>query len=679
MEEIMRNIFQIVFFTALIFCFLITSPNIGLAGVDLPWSTTFNCMDGDPHWCQAIGLNAGDVNCDNMEGALQSTIEGKETCIESGANNKYGDGGYGMRNWYESGKNHNTGTMLINLNSVQTELWVRWYIKYQNGFKWSTLQQHKLLYFDMGENDQFQPDLAGFDKFGFSIYFDPWDYRSSTDWGWDKMMEKGGDDNQGHKTSDGEFHCLEVHTKCESGPSAGDGIAQFWYEGTLVIDRNDVNWGWPCGWHRIQIPANADAPDVDTAMYVDIDDISISNTGYIGPININGDHEPPEVSITKPSSSEVVSGIISISANSFDNVSVAGVQFKLDGSAIGTEDTTPPYSISWDTTTTSDGNHTLTATARDTKGNQTTSIEVSITVNNDSGNTGTILFKESFEDTNFSARGWYDNTNLQLSTTEHIGGSASSAEFHFLQGATTPTSGGSIRKKFAETDEIYVSYYVKYSANWEGSNKNYHPHEFMILTNIDDDWSNLAYTHLTTYIEQNEGNPLLAIQDGQNIDEGNIGFNLTSVTEQRSVAGCNGDSDGYGDGTCYPSGTVHWNGKLWKTDIIYFSDHTGQYYKNDWHHIEVYIKLNSISDGIGQKDGVLRLWYDNNPIINYNDVILRTGQHPNMRFNQFIIAPWIGDGSPIDQSFWVDNLTVSTSRPLSLLAPSAPTNLRIIE
>jgi len=33
-----------------------------------------------------------------------------------------------------------------------------------------------------------------------------------------------------------------------------------------------------------------------------------------------------------------------------------------------------------------------------------------------------------------------------------------------------------------------------------------------------------------------------------------------------------------------------------------------------------------------------------------------------MRFNQFIIAPYIGDGSPVDQTMWVDNLTVATSR-----------------
>jgi len=150
------------------------------------------------------------------------------------------------------------------------------------------------------------------------------------------------------------------------------------------------------------------------------------------------------------------------------------------------------------------------------------STSVSMAVRQVGNDEGTILFQEYFDDADFASRGWYDNTNLQLSTTEHITGSTSSVEFHFHQGATTPTSGGAIRRKFPETDEIYASYHVKYSSNWEGSNRSYHPHEFLILTNLDGDWIGPAYTHMTAYIEQNEGEPLLAIQDGQNIDESNI-------------------------------------------------------------------------------------------------------------------------------------------------------------
>ena len=277
----------------------------------------------------------------------------------------------------------------------------------------------------------------------------------------------------------------------------------------------------------------------------------------------------------------------------------------------------------------------------------------------------TIFFQELFEDTDFASRGWYDNTNIYLSNTEHIQGSNSSAEFHFLKGGTTPTSGSAIRHLFPETDEVYVSYWVKYSSNWEGSNKPYHPHEFLILTNENSIWAGPAYTHLTAYIEQNEGVPLLSIQDGQNIDESNIGVDLTGITEDRSVAGCNGDSDGYGDGECYPAGSSHRNGKQWKAGQVFFQDNEGMYYKNDWHFIEAYFKLNSIVDGIGVADGIIKYRYDDHLIIDHDDIMMRTGKHPNIKFNQFMIAPWIGDGSPVDQTMWVDDLTVADYDVLS--------------
>ena len=274
-----------------------------------------------------------------------------------------------------------------------------------------------------------------------------------------------------------------------------------------------------------------------------------------------------------------------------------------------------------------------------------------------------IFFEELFDDDNFSARGWYDGTILRT-TAEHIPGSISSAEFHFLQGATKPTNGGGVRKLFTESESVYISFYIKYSSNWTGSNQYYGMHEFHTLTNLNGAYSGLAYTHLTTYIEQNAGEPLLGIQDGENIDESNIGVDLTNITEERSIAGCNGDSDGYGNGSCYLSGSVHWNGKRWEAGDVYFQDTPGPYYKNDWHFIEVFFKLNSIVNGKAVADGHLKYWYDGEPLIAHEDVMLRTGEHPTMKFNQYIAAPYMGEGSPIDQTFWVDNLTVADSRPI---------------
>ncbi len=285
-----------------------------------------------------------------------------------------------------------------------------------------------------------------------------------------------------------------------------------------------------------------------------------------------------------------------------------------------------------------------------------------------------ILIEENFDTADFASRGWYDNTSGGVSTAEHITGSAASFECRFLLGATK-CNGTAMRHLFTETDSLYVSYYVKYSSNWQGSNKTYHPHEFQILTNVDSAYTGPSRTHLTTYIEQNEGKPRLQITDALNIDTSNIGQDLVGITEQRGVSGCNGDSDGYGAGDCWACSGGYCNEKVWMTNTIYFQDNAGAYYKNDWHKIEAFFKLNSISNGKGVADGVIQYWYDGQLIINHNNVMLRTGQSPSMKFNQFLIAPYIGDGSPVEQTMWIDNLTLATARPDT--RPNPPTNLKV--
>ncbi|MGZ8222649.1 MAG: Ig-like domain-containing protein, partial [Methylobacter sp.] len=95
------------------------------------------------------------------------------------------------------------------------------------------------------------------------------------------------------------------------------------------------------------------------------------------------DATPPTVSLSAPADGTTVSGSsVTVSASAADNFAVAGVQFKLDGANLGSEDTTAPYSISWDTATALDGGHALTAVALDATGNAATSSAVSVAVNN---------------------------------------------------------------------------------------------------------------------------------------------------------------------------------------------------------------------------------------------------------------------------------------------------------
>jgi Bacterial Ig domain/Putative peptidoglycan binding domain len=97
-----------------------------------------------------------------------------------------------------------------------------------------------------------------------------------------------------------------------------------------------------------------------------------------------GDITPPTVSLTAPSGGSTVSGAsVALSATASDDVSVAGVQFKLDTNTnIGAEDTTSTYGITWNSTAVADGNHTIVAVARDTSNNYATSSAITVTVDN---------------------------------------------------------------------------------------------------------------------------------------------------------------------------------------------------------------------------------------------------------------------------------------------------------
>lgn len=118
----------------------------------------------------------------------------------------------------------------------------------------------------------------------------------------------------------------------------------------------------------------------------------------------SSDNTPPRVSITSPDSGAAVSGTITVTVTAADDVGIAGVQFLLDG-VQSADDTTTPYSLSWDTTTASNGPHTLTAVARDAAGNQTTSAPVTVSTAPPSP-AAVQRYEESNASVSFSSFGW---------------------------------------------------------------------------------------------------------------------------------------------------------------------------------------------------------------------------------------------------------------------------------
>jgi hypothetical protein len=283
---------------------------------------------------------------------------------------------------------------------------------------------------------------------------------------------------------------------------------------------------------------------------------------------------------------------------------------------------------------------------------------------------GRTLFAEPFEDDDFGSRGWYDGPNGDLTTDEHVEGSTSSFVCRFAPGASGCEGGTPGRQLFEPQMAVCLSYWVKYSANWQGSGQPYHPHEFHFITNVDSMYVGPANTHLTTYIEQVGGTPRLALQDSRNVDldcillnnDNFVGcdgdFDTYPFTEERSVAACNGLL-GYLDGRdCFPTGNGYYSARFWDAEIQAFGD-APPWDKNEWHQVHSYWRLNDLEDGIGIPNGILRYWVDGELLVSSDEILMRTGAHPDMRFDQFLIAPYIGDGSPVDQTMWVDDLVVS--------------------
>lgn len=97
---------------------------------------------------------------------------------------------------------------------------------------------------------------------------------------------------------------------------------------------------------------------------------------------------PPPPDTTAPTVSDVqapagtsVNRTVTLSATASDNTGVTEVRFFADGNLIGSDDS-DPYSVDWDTSMETDGDHVLTVEAEDAAGNVATSGDVTVTVRN---------------------------------------------------------------------------------------------------------------------------------------------------------------------------------------------------------------------------------------------------------------------------------------------------------
>ena len=127
-----------------------------------------------------------------------------------------------------------------------------------------------------------------------------------------------------------------------------------------------------------------------------------------------------------------------------------------------------------------------------------------------------ILFTESFDDDGLLRRGWYDGRAFTISREEaHSGGCI---EYRWKAGATVPESSSGLRRLFEPSESVYVRFHIKLSRNWAWTGRSYHPHLMHFMTTENGKYHGPAQSHLTVYIEPQEGKLRLAAQDIENKD-----------------------------------------------------------------------------------------------------------------------------------------------------------------
>jgi len=262
---------------------------IANATITLPWSTTFDCAE----WTQCEGdpacTTVPPIDCDGVDTYLNTTTDnGSLEEIKAEGNNPIGVG-KGQRHWYGDGFNDHSGGTAVTFSDGQTELWIRWYQRYPLGFTWEDIgygnvpHYDKLMYmFSEGKQASVVLQLK-YDEIGvWLVGSTSQNIVSANSSGWTSI--------NGGSTGDGLFHYYEFHLKMDTNGT--DGVLQVWVDGVdnLVVDRHDLDYGPQTSWFRLNIGSNNDAPYNQQDVPVDYDDIAISNTGYIGPLDSTPAH-----------------------------------------------------------------------------------------------------------------------------------------------------------------------------------------------------------------------------------------------------------------------------------------------------------------------------------------------------------------------------------------------------
>jgi hypothetical protein len=431
------------------------------------------------------------------------------------------------------------------------------------------------------------------------------------------------------------WYCVETMVKLNNPVTDSNGELAVWIDGQKIIH---LGKGFPNGsWSGGTFTQNASGSPFggfqwrsDSALNlnwiwlqnyvtsapstVQFDHVVLARN-YIGCLSSDGagDTTPPTVSISSPAAAATVLGTaVTVTANASDNGGVAGVQFKLNGINLGAEDTTAPYSVAWNTTLVGNGLQTLTAVARDTAGNTTTSPAVTVTVSNPVG--GLLWPNEPSGFVQVNDQPW----NLLTGNAWNYLRRAASKNADIVTDTSAPFSPLNVLRMIFTTDmgsdrepgvhwmslpglkEVYTAWWLKVSPNWNCSPAGCGKMTFLFATG--------GGNVYTTILNPDSGmGPPFRV--GLRPQWGGYDFNLTPNVTTTLIS------------------------------------------PGEWRRIEFYYKYES-SPGAG--DGIIRWWVDG--VLNGNYTNIR---YPTEGFVEFQYAPTLQNAPPAEQYMYIDHTRVS--------------------
>lgn len=187
---------------------------------------------------------------------------------------------------------------------------------------------------------------------------------------------------------------------------------------------------------------------------------TVDNPGNVEPVNSQTINiAASAVTLTSPSDGAVISGTTNLTAT-VSGIDVDHVTFFVDGSPVGTA-SSAPYTVPWDSTTVSDGSHTIVAAAIDGGGVETDSDATTVSASNNGGDTTP---PTSTIQCNAAACGsaWFSGSvSVALSASDDAGGSGVASIRYTTDGSDPSLSNGTV---YSGSFSIATTTTVKYRA-----------------------------------------------------------------------------------------------------------------------------------------------------------------------------------------------------------------------